>query len=127
MIAAQGGDARVVDHPGRHLPVAPVLRDVPAGRDGFVADCDAEALGRVALLLGANRRRADEAVDHAVGISRLLAGGARVRRGEALMRLHARDDATAASLLAPAAAAVTIADAPPPATPLVIATLGETP
>ncbi len=84
-------------------------------------------MGRVALLLGANRRRAEEEVDHAVGISRLLTVGARVRRGEPLMRLHARDEESIAPLLAQAAAAVAIADSAPAAAPLVLDAMGDPP
>ncbi len=124
MVAAQGGDPRILDDPAL-LPQAPVRHEVPAPRDGCVADIDAEALGRVALLLGAGRRRVDDTVDHAAGISRLLRPGARVRRGEPLMVLHARAAQTARDLQADAARAVTLADAPPPARPLIIETMSE--
>ncbi|MDD5706658.1 MAG: thymidine phosphorylase [Kiritimatiellae bacterium] len=126
MIEAQGGDPRIVDDPSL-LPLAPVQRDVPAPRDGYVADIDAEQLGRVALLLGAGRRRTDDTVDHAVGISHLAAPGTRLCRGDTLMRLHARTADAAAEVFDQSVRAVTLSDAPPPHRPLVLKTIGETP
>ena len=91
MIAAQGGDARVVSEPGR-LPQA--RRQVPfaATRTGFVQDVDALQVALAALRLGAGRAKADDRIDHAVGFSGLVKVGEPVETGAPLCVVHASDD-----------------------------------
>jgi pyrimidine-nucleoside phosphorylase len=67
MVKAQGGDVRQVEQPER-LPRAPHRVEVRAPRAGVVTSWDARALGLLAIELGAGRRRAEDPVDHAVGI-----------------------------------------------------------
>ena len=90
MIEAQGGDARVVDDPER-LPVAPARETVTSAEAGFLQTIDAGDVARAALALGAGRDRADEGVDHAVGIVLPVATGDRVERGQPLAEIHHRD------------------------------------
>lgn len=123
MVAAQGGDTRVLDDPQRHLPQPGASLDIPAPCAGHVAFVDAEKIGRVVLQLGAGRCRASDAIDPAAGISGLVQSGGAVVRGQPLMRLHARRAALAESLRAEATAAVEIADAPRPPEPLILETL----
>ncbi len=124
MINAQGGDARVVEDPSR-LPQAPTCRNLPSPAAGFVVDLDAQALGRVALLLGAGRQRTDDRIDPAVGLSHLLPVGTRVDPGDAVMRIHARDDAAFDRVAELALSAVSIADRPTEPPPLILDTLTE--
>lgn len=98
MVAGQGGSAAVCDHPEKILPRAPVECDLEASRDGFVSGVDADAIGRAVLLLGGGRTRAEDAIDHSVGISRLKKTGERIERGEPLLRIHARSKADAATV-----------------------------
>src|SRR5262249_33612426 len=67
MIDQQGGDPRVLDVPTR-LPAAPKQSAVTADRSGFITRLDAEMIGIAACVLGAGRERAEDAVDHAVGV-----------------------------------------------------------
>ncbi len=87
IIAAQGGDARVVEAPER-LPTAPCVTEVAAPRAGVIVAVDALALGMVAMRLGAGRSKADDVIDPAVGIELLRCVGDRVRKGEPLARVH---------------------------------------
>ena len=119
MVAAQGGDPRVIDDP-RRLPQPGAALDVPAPQAGFVAFVDARGIGRAALRLGAGRTAADGVIDPAAGIDRLVQAGERVERGQPLMRLLAADAARAEAVLAEAAAAVRIAAASPPERRLVL-------
>jgi thymidine phosphorylase len=77
---------------------------VRATGNGFVTGIATRELGLAVVALGGGRSRADEPIDHTVGISRLLPIGAEVVRGEALALVHARsrDDAerAAAAVLA---------------------------
>ncbi len=96
MIHAQGGDPSVVDDPGR-LPKAPVTVEVASEEDGYVQAVDAEALGRVAMALGAGRSRKEDPVDPAVGLVVLAKKGSRVHRGDVLAVVHARTREAAAA------------------------------
>ncbi len=90
MIGAQGGDARVVDEPGR-LPQARLQVPLPAARSGFVQGVDAMGVALAALRLGAGRAKAEDKVDPAVGISGLVKVGEKVAAGTPLCVIHAND------------------------------------
>ncbi len=123
MVAAQGGDARVADDPQRILPQPGATLEVSALRAGHVAFVDAEKIGRVVLQLGAGRRRTDDRIDPAAGISGLVQCGEAIVRGQPLLRLHARSIAMAEALRAEAAAAVEIVDVPQQRPLLVLETI----
>jgi len=90
LIVAQHGDPRVVDDTSLFAK-APVVRTITAPRAGFVVDVDPLALGYAGVELGAGRTRADQAVDHAVGLVLHAAKGTRVAAGDPLVDVHARD------------------------------------
>jgi pyrimidine-nucleoside phosphorylase len=94
MVGAQGGDARVADEPGR-LPGARITRTLASPRPGFVTDVDAMAVALAALRLGAGRARAEDPIDHAVGVDGLVKVGDRVGRGDPLCRIHASGEGPA--------------------------------
>ena len=120
MIAAQGGDPSVVADRSR-LEVAGHEVVVEAPRDGFVERADALAIGLAAVAMGAGRTRADQAVDHAVGITVEAKPGSRVSRGQPLARVHVRvRDQAATDIAARVASAFAIGDACPPQRPLVL-------
>ena len=91
MIKVQGGDPRVVDEPSI-LPAADEQIDVLAERDGWVAGIDALELGTLAMDLGAGRRKAEDSVDHGVGLELDVAVGTKVSRGDRLGVIHQRRD-----------------------------------
>jgi pyrimidine-nucleoside phosphorylase len=92
LVAAQGGDARVVDEPQR-LPTAKRREPVVAARAGWVREVDAMGVALAALRLGAGRAKASDGVDHAVGVSGLVKVGERVDAGATLALVHANDAA----------------------------------
>ena len=93
MVAALGGPADVLRDP--QLPIAPVQRDVPAPHAGVITHVDTRALGLAVVALGGGRQRAGDSVDPRVGLSHVLALGARASAGEPLARVHAGSDAAA--------------------------------
>jgi len=104
MVAALGGPVDFVEKAENYLPKASVEVAVRATGNGFVTAVATRELGLAVVTLGGGRRRADDPIDHTVGISRLLPIGAEVVRGDALALVHARsrDDAerAAAAVLA---------------------------
>ena len=89
MVRVQGGDTRVIDDPSL-LPQADEQVEVYAESDGWVAGIDALGLGTLAMDLGAGRRRAEDAVDHAVGIELDVRIGSEVKKGDRLGVIHQR-------------------------------------
>lgn len=97
MVTALGGPADFVENPQRHLAAAPLVRDIVPPQGGTVAAMDVRALGMAVVALGGGRTRPQDPIDHAVGFSHVAGPGDRVGPGAApLLRLHARDEATAA-------------------------------
>ncbi len=118
-IAAQGGD------PSEDaLPAAPIVRDVVADSGGFVRAIGAVDVGLAALRLGAGRRTKDDAIDHAVGVRCLKKRGDAVTAGDVLAEVHAHDDASAQEAAAEVLAAYRLGDEAPPATPIILETIG---
>jgi pyrimidine-nucleoside phosphorylase len=100
MVAAQGGDPAVCDHPDQVLPRAPVVRPIPAPADGQVTALPARAVGELAGALGAGRARKSDDVDPAVGLELLVEVGDRVTRGQPLAQVHARTEEAAQEAIA---------------------------
>lgn len=123
MIAAQGGDARVIDEP-RRLPQAKFQTSVVAPHAGFVRDVDAMGVALAALRLGAGRAKAEDAVDHAVGVSALVKVGERVEAGAALAVIHANGETALAAAAGMLAQAIAIGEGPAAAGKLVEDILG---
>jgi len=113
-VRAQGGDP----DPGR-LPVAPVVRTVPAPASGYVRELGAREVAITAMELGAGREVAGEPIDHAVGVVCLAKRGDTVERGDPLAEIHARDEDGAAAAEAELLGAYEIGDEPEPR-PLVL-------
>ncbi len=91
MIAAQGGDVRVIDEPSR-LPQAKFKIALFASRTGYVREVDALGVALAALSLGAGRAKAEDVIDHAVGVSALVKIGERIKKGAPLCVIHASDE-----------------------------------
>ncbi len=91
MVAAQGGDPRVVEDPSR-LPQAPRRVPLRAPADGVVTALDARQVGLAVAELGAGRDRQEDEPDLAVGVVLHRKMGEPVRAGEPLATLHAGAD-----------------------------------
>jgi thymidine phosphorylase len=113
MVAALGGPADVLERPDLYLPLPEVTMPVVPARAGFVAAEDARAIGLAIVGMGGGRTRADQAIDHAVGFTRVAPIGAAVGPERPLCLVHARSAAQAEAAAAAVRAAITIADEPP--------------
>ena len=90
-IAAQGGDASVVDNPEK-LPQAKYTFEVPAKETGYVAKIEAEDIGTAAMLLGAGRATKESTIDLAVGLVLRKKVGDQVQEGESLVTIYANSE-----------------------------------
>ncbi|HEV2415322.1 MAG TPA: thymidine phosphorylase [Candidatus Dormibacteraeota bacterium] len=84
MLKAQGG------HLEQGLPVAAVQIPIASDRDGFVQSIDALEIGLSAVDLGAGRLRKEDRIDHAAGFVIDALVGDRVKKGDALVTVHAQ-------------------------------------
>ncbi|KVL37415.1 thymidine phosphorylase [Burkholderia territorii] len=96
MVVALGGPADLIEAPARHLARADVIVPVPSPASGVVKRVDCRALGLAVVALGGGRTRAEDAIDHRVGLTALAEIGQRVEAGQPLGYVHARGDAAAA-------------------------------
>ncbi len=118
MVALHGGDDSALPPPAGHT-------GVDATATGYVSAIDGLEIGLSAVALGAGRSRADQAIDHAVGIRIDAPVGSQVRAGGRLATvLHGAGGPPAPAILARIARAFVVSATPPPRAPLVIARIG---
>ncbi|MHA7826501.1 MAG: thymidine phosphorylase [Roseovarius sp.] len=124
MVAAQGGPVDFVAAWESHLPVADVIRDLPAPRAGYVAAMDGEIMGLSVIGLGGGRQVESDRVNPAVGLDRVLPLGTSVAKGDPLLRIHATSEDHADRAAAQLEQAIMIGDAPGQIPPLIHERLG---
>jgi pyrimidine-nucleoside phosphorylase len=124
VIERQGGNPRVVDDYSL-LPTAPHRVVLPASRSGYVQEMDAEKVGRAAMRLGAGRERAEDQVDHAVGVVIHSHPGelTYARSRSPLLEVYARDPDRMPAAVALLRQAFWIDLPSPPKQPLVLETI----
>jgi thymidine phosphorylase len=110
-VRAQGGDASALEK----LPVSTEVREVVSRTSGYVDRFAASGIGRAALVLGAGRRKKDDAIDHGAGVEVLVRAGGKVERGQPVARLYGGRDADTAERLVTEALALSAepVEAPP--------------
>jgi pyrimidine-nucleoside phosphorylase len=109
IVAAQGGDPRVVDDLSL-LPQAAECEFYTAPRSGVVAHVEPRAIGRGISALGGGRARMDDAVDPSVGFVISARPGDYVKAGEPMATIMAKDMAGIAAGMAALCEAILIAD-----------------
>ncbi|MBD0289990.1 MAG: thymidine phosphorylase [Thermoleophilia bacterium] len=114
-IRAQGGDPTV-----DALPTAPVVREVPAPRAGFVQAIATTRVGLASLRLGAGRLVKEDEIDHAVGVVCRAKRGELVEPGQPLATVHAPASEDADAAFTDLRACFRLGDEPPPERPVVL-------
>ena len=124
MIYAQGGPVAFTENWRRFLPEASVIREVPAHKAGFIASFDGEALGLAVIGLGGGRQVESDLVNPAVGLSDVVELGAKVSKGQPLLRIHAAREDAADRAARQVFAAIEISDTAPDIPPLIHERIG---
>ena len=123
-VAAQGGNARVVDD-YKLLPQPAKTIEVKAPRSGYITAMDTYEAGMFTVDLGAGRKKADDVIDYAAGVLFDRKTGDAVKAGDVIARIQlgstSRDEA---ELRARFLSFVTFGDAAPAERPLVHERLG---
>lgn len=109
IIAAQGGDARVIDDPSL-LPSAPEQLEYRASRDGVVQCVRPRVIGHGVVALGGGRRAMNDVVDPSVGFDIFVKPNSVVAAGDVVAIVHAADAAGGAIGLAVLDEAIGIGD-----------------
>lgn len=119
MVHALGGPANLLDKPAAHLPRATLSVPVPARDSGYVTAIATRQMGLTLVEMGGGRRRADDQIDHALGLTSLAEKGQHVTRGEPLAYVHAKTADQAAWVASAVADLFTIAETAPPNQPII--------
>lgn len=119
MIVAQGADLDAFSRKLQHDHTAPVVMELNASQDGFVAGCNSRIVGEVVRDLGGGRLSKEGIIQPEVGVDMLLAAGDVVSFGSILCRVHAMDKAQAEAALARLQTAFRISELPPESSPLI--------
>jgi thymidine phosphorylase len=127
MVSALGGPADFLEHAGRYLSRAPVIKPCTAERSGHVVGMNARQVGIAVVALGGGRSHADDAIDASVGLSEMTDVGVPIRAGNPLCIVHAASESEADAAIALVRAAIRIDDAAAAARPVVMerVTLGQ--
>ncbi len=112
MVTALGGPPDFVENPRKHLPRAPVEKAALPAEKGVVASVDVRALGLAVVALGGGRTRAEDSIDHAVGLTALAGIGDEVGPHRPLALVHARDETTADAAVRAVQAAYRLGEPP---------------
>ncbi len=108
MCTRLGGPADIVEAPDKHLPAAPHKLDVAPEAPGTVMAMDTRNLGLAVMELGGGRRRADDTIDYAVGLSAVAGLGEKVDAARPLCVVEARTEDDARRVAALIREAVTV-------------------
>ena len=122
VIAAQGGDAKQIEHPDL-LPAAPVRSMLVAPRAGFIARIQCEQIGLVSMRLGAGRFKKSDTIDHRTGLILQAKMGDYRQAGEPLVEIHASSNEEAAEVYEALLACYDWSDTPIVARPLLYETI----
>jgi thymidine phosphorylase len=91
MVDALGGPSDILEKYDRHLPAAPVIRDVIAADDGVISAQATRNIGLIIVEMGGGRTDPADDIDHRVGITDIRPAGTYVNKGDVLAKIHARD------------------------------------
>ncbi|WP_093857142.1 pyrimidine-nucleoside phosphorylase [Tenuibacillus multivorans] len=86
-LAAQGGDASVVDNPEK-LPQASQTIELKAKQSGYIQEMVADELGHAAMMLGAGRQTKESTIDLSVGLRLNKKVGDYVEEDESILTFY---------------------------------------
>ncbi|CAI3417911.1 pyrimidine-nucleoside phosphorylase [Enterococcus cecorum] len=92
MVANQGGDVSVIDHPEKLL-TAKYEIELPAKQSGVITKLIANELGIAAMMLGAGRKTKEDTIDFAVGLKLRKKVGEAIQEGESVLTIYANQPA----------------------------------
>jgi thymidine phosphorylase len=120
MVRVLGGPGDLLDQPGKHLRRAEIIKPCPALRSGHVTAMNARDIGLVVVELGGGRRRADDKLDHSVGLTQCVGLGRKLTAGEPLALVHAASEVAADAAIARLQQVIEVGEVKPAPRPIVV-------
>jgi len=124
MVAAQGGNAEVVDKP-ELLPVAKHCTKIKADINGYIQKIDSRLIGESAMLLGAGREKKESEIDLSVGIILKKKVGNKVKVNEDLAEVYYYDSEKLKEAKGKLLSSFVIDNKKPQKLPLILATISK--
>ena len=87
----KSGDVSPIDNP-ELFPVAKYIIPVTAENDGYITKINTEAMGLIAMELGAGRATKDSIIDLTVGIVLNKKRGDKVNKGDVIAYIHSNKE-----------------------------------
>lgn len=125
MSRALGGPGDIVERAGHYLDKAPVTKPVFPDKEGYIERVDTRSVGLAVVALGGGRTRADQKIDHRVGLSDILGLGEATGPKRPLAMVHAADEDAADRAIDAIKAAFHLSEEKVAAGPAVIETVQE--
>jgi pyrimidine-nucleoside phosphorylase len=123
-IDSQGGDReRFLAMLGNFR--SPFRGEIGAREDAYISRIDAWKVGHAGVSLGVGRNRVEDTVSPAAGLEFHRKSGARVRKGEPIMSVWAKDGESLKAALPALAEAVEYSPEPPPLRKMVLKEIGR--
>jgi thymidine phosphorylase len=94
--------------------------EVVAPRSGHVTEMVAGAVGVASMVLGGGRERAEDGIDHAVGVICRAKPGEEVRAGQTIYEVHYRSTTRMLDALPLLEESFTVGDSAPEDSPIVL-------
>jgi pyrimidine-nucleoside phosphorylase len=112
-IAAQGGEPRVCDDPGKFLPLVRESVKVESPRSGYITRVDTTEIGHAIAAIGGGRVRIEDTIDPTVGFISELKLGDQVKGGDTIGVVYCADEVAAKEAAHRIQAAYHVSDEPP--------------
>jgi len=125
MVRAQGGPGDLLENAESILPSAPVVRPVFSGSSGVIQSIDTRAVGMAVVFKGGGRRRAEDNVDPAVGVSELASVGQLADASSPLAVIHAASEDQWEQAAALMRAAFEVGQGPVESSPVIVKQIQE--
>ena len=122
VVERQGGDVSFVENPAKFVHARHTL-EVSSNRAGYIAWCDTMKIGLLSIDLGAGRKKVDDVIDPAAGITLKKKMGDRVQMGEVIASIHTNNGDIGQRVASDLAACIHLADEPGARAPLIAAYL----
>jgi thymidine phosphorylase len=118
MVTLLGGPTDFMERSSHYLKAAHIIRPVYGDGDGSVNSIATRLLGLAVIELGGGRLRADDKIDHSVGLTHLLGKNFVSDMNSPLCMVHARDEASFERAAKIIRSAYTVGDAAIETTPV---------
>ncbi len=118
LVQTQGGNLEAIQDPNL-IPLAPQRKSWVAKKSGYLVKMNTESLGRILIELGGGRKRASDPIDPTVGLTFHHKLGNKIKSGEPLVTLYAKEETQLEPILEELTRAIEISAAKKPVPKLI--------